>query len=68
MRTAASLLLCVVLTAPALAGTTRLTAPNSRNDDSPIVREVKRVVQAVKSLGHLIVSPLDDPDISWPKP
>ncbi len=69
MRIAASLLLCVALSAPAFAGTPR-PAPNAPSDDSPIARQVKRVVRAtVKALGHLIVQPLDDgPDIVWPKP
>ncbi len=67
MRIAASLLLSVALSAPAFAGTPR-PSPNSRPDDSPIVREARRVVRVVKALGHLIVTPLDDPDLTWPKP
>ncbi len=67
MRIAASLLLCVALSAPAFAGPPR-PSPNSRNDDSPIVREVKRVLRVVKALGHLIVTPLNEPDITWPNP
>jgi len=67
MRIAASLLLCVALSAPAFAGAPR-PSPNSRNDESPIVREVKRVLRVVKALGHLIVTPLNEPDITWPNP
>lgn len=68
MRIASSIVLCFALSAPVYAGVAR-PSPNSRNDDSPVVREVKRVVKAVKALGHLIVAPLGEgPDVVWPKP
>jgi hypothetical protein len=66
MRIAASILLCVVLSAPAFAGTPAHPASNVRNDDSPIIRVVSRVVKAVN---HLIAAqPLADGGITWPKP
>ena len=66
MRIAVSVLLFVVLSAPAFAGTPARPAPNARNDDSPIIRVISRVVKAVN---HLITAqPLDDVGLTWPKP
>jgi hypothetical protein len=66
-RVASVLLLSLVLASSASAIQMRPTE-NGANDDSPVGRAARTITRLVKTLGHWVFMPLDDPTATPPRP